>query len=85
MAKRSPHTNKEKAEILSKSCLSMKDIRVLEECGHAKASAMANEFHVWFEAQYGYRTFDRQIPTEEFIKFAGINEQRILKYAKLGY
>ena len=85
MAKRSNHSNSEKAQVLSKSCLSLKDIRVLEDCGYQKASAKAEGFLEWFELQYGYKTYERQIPTHEYIKYAGINEQRILKYAKLGY
>ncbi len=85
MSKRGMHSNQEKAAVLSKSCLSMKDIRILEDCGHQKARVRAENFLDWFEEKYGYQTFERQIPTEEYIKFAGINEQRILKYAKLGY
>jgi len=77
------YTNREKAQILSQPVLKVKDIRALLECGGDQATAKAKDFREWFASTYGYET--RQIPTDEFVKFCNYPEQRVLKYAGLGY
>jgi hypothetical protein len=77
------HTNKEKAQVLSQSVLKLKDIRVLLDCGNCRASEEAKGFRKWFEDDTGFQT--RAIPTEYFIRYAKINEKRILDYANKGY
>lgn len=78
-------TAQEKATVLAKTNLKTKDIQILMECGQQKALKIAQEFRSWFAEEKGYPLYGKQIPTEHFITYAGINEDRILKYAKQGF
>ena len=79
------HTNQEKASALSRPILRNKDICILLDCGSKRACEISREFREWFIEQKGYEPYNKQIPTEIFIEYAGINEKRILRYAKMGY
>ena len=78
-----PHTNQEKAKVLSQPVLKVKDIRILLDCGSKRATDNARQFREWFKQQNGYETY--QIPTEEWITCNSYNEKRVLHYASLGY
>ena len=78
-----PYTAQEKAAVLAKPILMSKDLQVLYDCGSANAAKLNKEFRAWFQEEYNQEI--DCIPTEEFIKFSGYPEKRILRYAKLGF
>ncbi len=77
--KATKHTATEKAAILSKQTLRIKDICILFDCGYHRASEMVSEFREHNDI-YG-----NMIPTREFLTFVNYDEDRVLKYAERGY
>lgn len=75
-------TNTEKLKILGKSRLTVRDIRRLCDVGTDRAVMMAKEFKEWFKKEYPTAA-NLGIPTGLFVKYFGIQESRILKYAEI--
>ncbi len=76
------YSNQEKLKSLSKSSLSNKDIAVLMNCGKVFACKHKKTFKDYCETE---KIKILGIPTDLFCKVMGIDQKRIIKFAKLGY
>lgn len=63
-------TADQKAEVILKDVLYIKDIQVLKDCGKQKATKLRNECIDWIEAKYEkkYPIDMKSVPTNEFVE-----------------
>lgn len=75
-------TSSEKLEVLLRPKMTLHDICILLEVGHAKARQYADEFRKWYEEEYPDSPWFG-IPTDLFTKLFNIDESRIIRNAEI--
>lgn len=78
------YSAQEKALILRKETLQIKDICILYDCGYRQARKRADLYLNWVLQNKGICNFNNTIITSEFIRYFNYDEERIQTYAKMG-
>lgn len=76
-------SNLMKLRTLSKQWAGVQDIMILADCGENKASKIRREIEQEILAEGKTLPRDKVVPMARAVKWLGLNEDRIIKYAKI--
>jgi hypothetical protein len=78
-----PSSNLMKLKVISKQWAGVQDIMTLADCCESKASKLRKEIEHDIRQEGKKLPKDKVVPMARVIKRLGINEERIIKYAKI--
>ena len=78
-----PSSNLMKLKVISKQWAGVQDIMILADCGEAKASKIRKEIEQDIRDEGKKLPKDKVVPMARVVKKLWINEERIIKYAKI--
>ena len=77
-------SNRQKALVITKMYLSLKDIAIIHDCGASKAGYYKSQFLKWCE-ENDIKLCNGDIPADLYTLSIELPVNRILNYAKKGY